>query len=163
MSSFKGQGDLVREGQDGTERHSYGELSFSEGVGPSVKVEGNETKDEGIPVLTIGGTTLHMEKGTDAEVFLIGNGDDTNGKFAIVTGPRDKVYKSKPGQAWTQDPTDPAERVGFTKKGLRLASAKSIATWDGAFEVKGGKIYFRVPVISAQPIVIGAPPTFEQE
>lgn len=169
MSTYNNQKDDVYNGQDSTERHVYGEMKF-EGVGPSVDVEGNDTQDSSVPVLTIGGTVMNMPKGTNAEVILVGGGDDTAAKMAIVTGPRDKVYKSKSGQSWTQDPLDPKERTGYTAAGYRMASEKSMATWNsGVFEVIDRadgtrQIYLRAnSIISTVPIVLGTPPAFQQE
>lgn len=162
MTTFKDGADVVREGQDSTERHVFKELKFGDG-GATVSVEGNDTADGDCVVLSLGGVIHHLKPGTDAEVVLIGGGDDTNAKFALITGPRDKQYKSKPGQSWGQNPTDPNERVGYTDKGVRFASSKSIADMNGLFEIKDGKVYFRGDVVMAKPPTIGTPPAFEAE
>lgn len=162
MTTFRNAIDLTREAQDSIERHGFKEVKFGDG-GATVSVEGNGTADNDCVVLSLGGVIHHLKPGTDAEVILIGNGDDTNGKFALITGPRDKQYKSKPGQSWGQNPTDPNERVGYTEKGVRFASAKSIADMNGLFEIRDGKIYVRCEMVMVQPPTIGTPPAFEAE
>lgn len=140
--------DIERDNQDHIERHVYHELTVTD-TGAKVTVKGNSTQDVDVPVLFLG--QLHnLKSDTNAEVHLIGNGADTDLKYALVTGPRDKHYKSKPGESWGQDPVDPDARVGYTPNGVRHAAKdKTIAEWSkGMFEcdVKNGKFYFRVPV-----------------
>jgi hypothetical protein len=139
--------DQERDSQDHVERHVYSELEVT-ATGAKVIVKGNGSQDLDIPVLFLG--QLHnMKKDTNAEVHLIGNGADTDLKYALVTGPRDKHYKSNPGESWGQDPVNPDARVGYTPNGVRLAGDKTIAEWSmGMIEidVKNKMVYFRVPV-----------------
>lgn len=163
--------DTERDAQDHIERHVYHELTVTD-TGAKVTVKGNVTQDVDVPVLFLG--QLHnMDKDTNAEVHLIGNGADTDMKYAFVTGPRDKHYKSKPGESWGQNPVDPASRVGYTPNGVRLAAneqGQTIAEWSmGMFEIDVQKkeIYFRVPVKFKEPIYAHveppqAPPAFKQ-
>ena len=163
MTSMKNFGDVVREGQDGTERHGFGEVKFGD-AGATVDVKGNGTEDSDNVVLAIGGTILNLPKGTNAEVYLLSGGDDTNAKFAIVVGPRDKQYKSQPGEAWTQDPLNPEKRFGFTANGVRLTCDTSGTIGigkDGQFEVdKDGVVWARkqwkfevAPIIATKAFV----------
>jgi hypothetical protein len=126
MTSFKNMGDAFRDGQDSTERHAFQEMKFGP-AGASVGVKGNGTEDDDCAVLAIGGTIMHLPKGTNAEVLLLSGGDDNNAKFAVILGPRDKQYQSQPGEAWTQDPMNPNRRVGFDADGVQLVS-------DGIFK-----------------------------
>ncbi len=142
--------DLEREAQDHIERHVYHQLTVTS-TGAKVSVKGNGTQDIDVPVLFVG--QLHnLQQDTNAEVHLIGNGADTDLKYAIITGPRDKHYQSNPGESWGQNPVDPKSRVGYTPNGVRFAaneSGQTIAEWSqGMFEVDvaNKKIYFRVPV-----------------
>lgn len=161
--------DDERDAQDVIERHVYSELQVTD-TGAKVLVKGNSTQDVDVPVLFLG--QLHnMKKDTNAEVHLIGNGSDTDLKYAFVTGPRDKHYKSNPGESWGQDPVDPDARVGYTPNGVRLAGKeKTIAEWsEGMFEidVKNKMVYFRVPVKFKETIYATVeakqdPPTFKQ-
>lgn len=158
MSSFTDKNDLKRNGQDSTERHGFSELTFGEG-GAVVNVQGNGTEDNECVVLSVGGTIMNLPKGTNAEVIMLGGGDDTNAKFAIVVGPRDKQYKSKPGEAWTQDPLNPDKRVGFTPNGVRVVSDGSIGIGNGGqVEVRDGKVYLRGQIFTEQPIQVGTVP-----
>jgi hypothetical protein len=137
-----------------------------------VSVSGNGTQDIDVPVLFLG--QLHnMPQDTNAEVHLIGNGSDTDLKYAFVTGPRDKHYKSNPGESWGQNPLDPDSRVGYTPNGVRLAanaSGQTIAEWSmGMIEidVKNKCVYFRVPVKFGETVyaTVEAPtsiPAFKQ-
>jgi hypothetical protein len=166
MTTFNRFQDVVRDGQDSTERHVYKKLTISS-KGASVTVKGNDTEDEDVPVLAIGGFLPNLPEDTDAEIILLGAGNDTTAKMAIITPPRDKIYESKPGQSWGQNPLDKNERMGYTEKGVRVAS-KSFATWNGTMEVieQGGQkiIYLRADqIISNVPITIGTPPGFERE
>lgn len=142
--------DPERNAQDVIERHVYSELTITS-TGAKVSINGNGTQDVDVPVLFLG--QLHnMPKDTNAEVHIIGNGSDTDLKYALVTGPRDKHYKSKVGESWGQNPLDPKSRVGYTPNGVRLAAntdKQTIAEWStGMFEidVANNKIYCRVPV-----------------
>lgn len=140
--------DEERDGQDHIERHVYNQLTITD-TGAWVKVDGNGTTDDQVPVLFAG--QLHnMPQGTNAEVHLIGNGADTDLKYAFVTGPRDKHYKSQPGESWGQNPLDPSMRHGYTANGLRLAADNNTIaehlTGMMEIDVKNQQIYFRVPV-----------------
>lgn len=142
--------DEERDAQDHVERHVYTSLEVTD-TGAKVSIKGNGTEDVDVPVIFIG--QLHnMPKNTNAEVHLLGNGADTDLKLAVVTGPRDKHYKSKPGESWGQNPLDPKSRVGYTPNGVRLAAntdKQTIAEWSsGMFEidVANSKVYCRVPV-----------------
>jgi hypothetical protein len=112
--------DQERDGQDHIERHVYNQLTITD-TGAMVQVDGNGTGDVGVPVIFAG--QLHnMPKGTNAEVYVLGNGSDTDMKLAIVSGPRDKHYKSNVGESWGQNPLDPTMRVGYTPNGTRLSA-----------------------------------------
>ena len=165
MSSFNDFADKNRDGQDATERHKFEELKFGEG-GATVSVAGNGTEDDDCVVLAIGGAILNLPKGTNAEVHLLSGGDDTGAKFAIICGPRDKQYKSKPGEAWTQDPMEPNKRVGFTVNGVRIVGTKSgtIAIGDkGELEIDkdGATIWARGVWKFETPPTIGTKPFVE--
>ena len=161
--------DEERDAQDVVERHVYSELEVTS-TGAKVHIKGNGTEDVDVPVVFLG--QLHnMKKDTNAEVHLIGNGSDTDLKLAFVTGPRDKHYKSKPGESWGQDPVDPDTRHGYTPNGFRMAAKdKTIAEWSaGMFEidVKNKMVYFRVPVKFGDTIYADVqqkqtPPDFKQ-
>lgn len=157
---WKAPSDLERDSQDVIEKHVYSELEITD-TGAQVSVKGNDTEDSKVPVLVTG--QLHnLQKDTNAEVFILGNGSDTSLKIAVITGPRDKQYKSNAGESWGQDPTNPDERVGYTENGVRWASKKSIAEYlTGMIEIdtKNNVIYFRCPVIfQIQPTVGPTPP-----
>lgn len=163
--------DEERDSQDHIERHVYHQLTVTS-TGAKVTVNGNGTQDIDVPVLFLG--QLHnMAQDTNAEVHLIGNGADTDLKYALVTGPRDKHYQSKVGESWGQNPTDPMSRVGYTPNGVRLAAnpgGQTIAEWSmGMLEidVQNKCVYFRVPVKFAETVyaTVEAPvtvPTFKQ-
>lgn len=156
MTSFKDMSDAFRDGQDSTERHSFHEMTFGP-AGATVAVKGNGTEDDDCVVLALGGAIMHLPKGTNAEVILLSGGDDTNAKFALVVGPRDKQYASQPGETWQQDPLDPHKRVGFTANGVRIVGTQSgtIAIGDnGAVEVdRDGNVWLRGQVYVEQPII----------
>lgn len=165
MTTFNTGADLNRNAQDSTERHGFQSFTHTP-TGAYVKVKGNATVDDEVPVLALGGTLHNLSDNADAEVILIGGGDDTTAKFAIINGPRDKQYQSKKGQSWTQNPMDPKEKIGHTAKGVRLSSDKTIAEFsEGAFEidVKNKKIYTRWEVIHKIAPVVANPPDFEKE
>lgn len=159
--------DEERDAQDHIERHVYSELQVTD-TGAKVTINGNSTQDMDVPVLFLG--QLHnMPKDTDAEVHILGNGADTDLKYALVTGPRDKHYKSNPGESWGQNPLDPTMRVGYTSNGTRLsADNNTIAEHSmGMFEidVKNKVCYFRVPVKFKETVFATVeakqdPPTF---
>jgi len=155
MTSFTEQADLTRNGQDATERHVFGELSFQRNA-PIVKVNGNGTEDSEFAVLTIGGNIVHLKKGTNAEVVMIGGGDDTNAKLAVILGPRDKVYQAKEDESWYQHPMNPDERLGFTPNGIRSKSQSIGLGAKGQVEILDGAVYLRGPVYTEQPIQIGS-------
>lgn len=153
---WKTGADEERDAQDHVERHVYNQLTITN-TGAKVTINGNGTTDTDVPVLFMG--QLHnMPPGTNAEVHLLGNGADTDLKYALVTGPRDKHYKSNPGESWGQDPLDPLSRVGYTPNGVRLAANSKSGTIAeflmGMFEidVPNKTVYFRVPVKFAHPI-----------
>lgn len=161
---WKAPADQERDAQDVVEKHVYSDISFGD-TGAYVSINGNATADTDVPVLHTG--QLHnLPKGTDAEVFVLGNGSDTGLKMAIVTGPRDKQYHSQEGESWGQDPLDPTNRVGYTKNGVRLAADnKTIAeALTGMFEIDvvNNKIYFRCPVIFEFAPVTAVPPPFKK-
>ncbi len=180
MSSLKSGADVLRESQDSTERHQYDQVKFGEG-GATVGVKGNGTEDDDNVVLSIGGTIMNLPKGTNAEVFLLSGGDDTNVKFAVVVGPRDKQYKSQPGETWSQNPMNPEQRAGYDKEGyqvvsdavarttakgnVRVTSEKSIGLGKtGALEVRAdGNHYLRGNWFSERPITIGTAPYKDKE
>lgn len=156
--------DWERDAQDVVEKHVFHTLEITD-TGAQVSVKGNDTADVQVPVL-VTGQIHHMQDDTNAEVFIIGGGSDTDLKMAVVTGPRDKHYKSAKGESWGQDPMDPQARLGYTPNGVRLAAQnKTIAEYlTGMFEidVKNNVIYFRCPVIFKIPPTVGDPPPYKK-
>lgn len=157
MTTFTEQADLTRNSQDSTERHVFGEVKFEKNA-PIVSVKGNGTEDSEFAVLTIGGVIMHLPKDTNAEVVMLGGGDDTTAKLAVILGPRDKVYQAKEGETWHQDPMNPDERHGFTENGIRSKSKSIGIGAAGQIEVVDGAVYLRGTIYTEQPIVIGSKP-----
>lgn len=161
--------DEERDAQDHIERHVFNQMTIT-ATGAKVTISGNGTQDLDVPVLFAG--QLHnMPKDTNAEVHLVGNGADTDLKYALVTGPRDKHYMSNVGESWGQNPLDPTMRVGYTSNGTRLAADNNTIAEHSAgmfeIDVKNKKIYCRVPVIFGDTIFATVqpqqqPPTFKK-
>jgi hypothetical protein len=133
-----------RDMQDATERHTHEQASYPEGgAGMYIKVKGNGTEDEEVQVLRIGGVWLHLPKGTNADVYMVAGGADTNQKHAMTDIPRDKHRKTKVGTAGIQHPTDPDLAMEISDKGIRITQGKFAVGENGAFEVKGNDTYVR--------------------
>lgn len=131
-----------RDIQDGTERHVWGEQEFVDGAGSVVRVRGTGTQDEEAPVI-VGVVSFNLPKDTNAEVFLLSNGSDTNQKFAVITIPRDKQRQWKEGNGGVQHPTDPDFAVEFNGKRCHVTKGKFAVGETGILEIVDGQAYFR--------------------
>lgn len=145
MTSFNRFRDRNRDMQDGTERHIYHKLEYVKDAGSVIHVKGTGTEDEEAIVYNngMGGT---FPEDTDAEVLLLAGGSDTAQKFAMVSIPADKQRQWEEGANGFQYWNDPARAVEFNAKRTYIDDA-NVATRDGLFEVKDGKVYFRCDVM----------------
>lgn len=150
MTSFNRFGDRNRDQQDGIERHVYGEQEYVDGAGAVIRVEGTGTQDDEAVVLN-GMTSFNLPVNFNTEVMLHASGSDTNQKYATLTIPRDKQRRWAVGTGGTQHPTDGTRAMEFNDKRLYFDDA-NVATRDGIFEVKDGKLYIRCDVFCSGDI-----------
>lgn len=145
MTSRTGFANTRRRDQDQVERHINVKSDYDGDVpGMRIKVRGNNTEDERVRVVRIGGVFLHLPADAEAEVFLFTGGHDTHEKNAMVDMPRDKQRKTKEGQNGIQAWNDPDLAIFFTKDGKTRVTGKDYAVGPaGTLQVKDGHVYVR--------------------
>ncbi len=146
MSSRSRFREVRRDVQDGTERHVWGEQTHNPGSGSIISVRGTGTADEEAPVIN-GGASFNLAKNSNAEVFLLSGGSDTNMKFAILTLPRDKQRPWKEGTGGVQHPGDPDHALEFNSKRAHITKEPFAIGETGLIEVIDGKVYIRGPLV----------------
>lgn len=112
-----------RDQQDGAERHVWGQQTYVDGAGSVVSVRGTDTLDEDAPVLNMG-YSFNLPQNSNAEVFLVSMGSDTNLKMALLTIPRDKQRKWPEGAGGIQHPTNPDQFIEVNDEGFVLQHGK---------------------------------------
>lgn len=124
MTSFQGFPIRNRDQQDFVERHVYGKIQYIDNAGAVIKVRGTDTEDQEAPILNMGYGMQYPEN-TNAEVFLVAHGSDTDQKYAIMTIPRDKQRK------WAEN----AGGIQHPSNGDRAVEINNNETWlkDGTF------------------------------
>lgn len=143
MTTFNRFGDRNRDQQDGIERHIWSEQTFTN-AGSIIHVKGTDTEDEEAVVVN-NGVGMHFPRDTNTEVYLFSSGSDTNQKIAMLTIPRDRQRVWEPNTNGIQHLTDPKRALEFNSKRTYFDDA-NVATRDGIFEVKDGKVYIRADV-----------------
>lgn len=146
MTSTQRYPERTRDIQDGFERHVWGEVTHVSGAGSVIKVRGTGTVDEEAPVLN-NGYGFNLPKDSNAEVFLLSSGSDTNNKMAFATLPRDKQRPWKEGTGGVQHPTDKDFALEFNAKRSWITKDKFAVGQKGIFEVVGDKVYIRGSLI----------------
>jgi phage baseplate assembly protein gpV len=144
MTSRVQYAERSRDIQDGFERHVLDKIAFDKKAGHSVTVKGTGTQDDDAPML-VGNVGFKLKNGTNAEVFLLSGGSDTNMKFALVTIPRDKQREWKEGRGGVQNPMDPTHALEFKDGNLHLTKG-TFTVGNGTIEVTDGKINIRSDV-----------------
>lgn len=124
MTSWNAFSDRNRDQQDGFERGVWGEVEYVDGAGAVMRIRGTGTEDEEAPILNTG-FGFNLPKDSNAEVFMVSHGSDTNQKYVIPTIPRDKQRKWAEGAGGIQHPTN----------GDRAFEINNTDTWlkDGTF------------------------------
>jgi len=144
MTTLNHFADRNRDQQDGIERHVFGEQEYTKG-GAIVRVRGTGTQDEEAVVINQG-VSMHVPKDTNAEVYLIANGSDTNSKFAMLSIPRDKQRQWSEGNNGIQKWDDPSRALEFNTKRM-YADDDHFATRGGMLEVTPEGVRIRGPLL----------------
>lgn len=138
-----------RDQQDAFERHVWGQRRYTAGAGSVIDVRGTDTLDEDAPVLNTG-YGFNLPENSDAEVFLVALGSDTNQKVAMLTLPRSAQREWPEGAGGVQHPTDPDVFIQLNDEGVEINhSGGSVITMDADGNV----------TISASSIVVVADDT----
>lgn len=130
MTSFNRFTDRNRDQQDGFERGVWGSQEYVDGAGSVMRIRGTGTEDDEAPVLNTG-FGFNLPDDSNAEVFMVSLGSDTNQKYAVASLPRDKQRQWAAGTGGVQHPTDPERALEFNAD----------ATWlkDGTFDIGNNK------------------------
>ncbi|UPT53296.1 baseplate protein [Synechococcus phage Ssp-JY38] len=119
MTDFQRYRERTRDVQDYAERMVWGELRQIDGAGAVLRARGTGTVDEEMPIANFGyGFTLAVD--TNAEVFALSHGSDTNQKYALPMIPRDKQRQWPVGAGGVQHPMNPEMYVEFADDGIHL-------------------------------------------
>jgi hypothetical protein len=128
---------------DGVERHVWGEQQYLKNAGSVIKVNGTDTGDEEAPVIN-NGSSFHLKKDSNTEVFLLSGSSDTTQKLAVLSIPRDKQRRWMEGSGGIQNPTDPENALDISGTLAHVTKNKFAVGEKGEFEVKGAEAYARV-------------------
>lgn len=130
-----------RDQQDAFERHVWGQRRYTAGAGSVIDVRGTDTLDEDAPVLNTG-YGFNLPENSDAEVFLIALGSDTNQKVALLTLSRSAQREWPEGTGGVQHPTNPDLYLEFNDDGIVLRHGRLTLGNEGGVtvEVEGGDI-----------------------
>lgn len=153
MTSFRRNRETVRDDQDRIERGVWGSVEDVDGGGRIIKVRGTDTVDEEVLVLNTG-FGFNLDDNSDAEVFMLSAGNDTNNKFGLTSIPWQKQRKWKKNTGGVQNPTDPDKSLEFNSKRAHVTDP-NFAVGGGVIEVKDGTIYIRGNMVVEGNLSVG--------
>lgn len=154
MTTYNNFGSRNRDNQDGIERHLWGKLTYEDSSGSYIEVKGTGTTDYDVGVINVG-YSFNIPDNSNAEVFVVTDGSDTNQKYAFLTLPRDKQRQWKANTGGVQNPLDPNKALEFNPKRTHLRDNNIAFGDNGIFEVVGDKIIIRGSLQIKGDLIVG--------
>lgn len=133
-AEFLGYRERSRDIQDSFERHVWGKKAYSQ-AGSTISVRGTDTLDQDAGVLNTG-YGFNLPENSNAEVFLVALGSDTNQKMAILSLPRDKQREWPENAGGVQHPGNPDLFLEINDDGVILQHGKLTLGKDGGVTVE---------------------------
>lgn len=153
MTTYNNMSDINRGSQDGIERHVWGELEYVDGAGSYLKVSGTGTTDIEVAVVNTG-YGFNLAKDSNAEVFVMTDGFDTNQKHAFPTIPRNLQRPWKESTGGVQNPLSPDKALEFNPKRAHIRESNVALGDGGKVEIVGDTIYFRGNVVFSGDLTV---------